>query len=417
MPRITFFLFFTATLSFFVLSSDVLSLFGYNFLLEGGYSLYKLHPSFYILFFSVLSLFLYRGGPLLLSTLLIRYNFHFLFLLLFLCFFYQVFLLKQPMATTLITWFTPLLILMMFFSLTSEQQVYINKILLNLITFNAFIGLFEYVIGSGIVPKNYYDLEQGAFVDVSEWGFERSSSLYGHPLIASFVSAVVVVGLFSKNLHFKLSISEKVCLSLSLLSLPAFGGRFSILISIFVLLVLFFIWFYYFISGAEVFRVKIILGMVFIAMFPFLILFLFNLGLFDLLILRVTDDNGSAESRLTALYILFDTPLKELLFGDLNSDLYFRQLLYGTKYGVELSWVASILQSGLLVTLIFIFVLYCVVKVLYIYIGPHTFFSSFAFLLISFSGTGLSSKTLMLSQFVLISIFILNVKNESFVRA
>jgi len=145
---------------------------------------------------------------------------------------------------------------------------------------------------------------------------------------------------------------------------------------------------------------------------PLVLLLLLNLGLFDALLSRIDDDNGSAETRLTALYIFFDTSFSELIFGDYNKQLFTRQLLYGTKYGIEIFWLAIVLQFGFIISGFLVYFLFYIIRKIQYSVGHFTLWSSLSFLLAISSGTGLASKTLSLSHFVLISLFLLYPKSR-----
>lgn len=406
LPKLPFVFYGVTIFAIFTMSGDLLTLLGYNFALEGGSFIYKIHPSFYLLFITFVSFFIYRDGFRFIFNVFFNEKNFYVILLCFFCFIYQAFFLGQPMAPFFVTWLTPVLLIFLFPFLSEPQKLIIKKLLICLISINAVMGLIEYALGSSIVPNNYYDMDNSDFVDVSDWGFERSSALYGHPLVASFVSAIVTIGLFSKSLYFRLSSADKVCLTLSILSLPAFGGRFSILIVLVFCFLFLFLSLYRVLNGHQVDRKNILLASIMLIFIPLVLFFLFNIGLFDSLISRVMDDNGSAESRLTAMYIMFDTSFSEIILGDYNSQLFIRQMLYGTKYGIEIFWVALILQLGLLFSTIMFYVLFYIIKHINFLIGKHTILSSISFLFIVSSGTGLASKTLMLSQFLLISLFI-----------
>lgn len=405
-PRISFIFIATSMLSTFVLSSSVLALFGYNFALEGGSFLFKLHPSFYLLFLGYLSIFLYQDGANLVSEALLKRRNFFLLIACVFCFCYQVVFLKQSMAPFIVTWLSPVLIFCLIdkFSVHQKRVIYIS--LLIIVSFNALMGVAEYIHGDYFIPKRYFSMETGELLDISEWGFERAGALYGHPLAATLVSALVVVGLYAKSSMSALSSVEKICFWSSLLSLPAFGGRTSIAVGLLIISCIGASKFYRALQGMHIPPLRMILFLIGLLSLPFALLIMFDFGLFDSVIARLQDDNGSAESRLTAFYILFDTSFLEILFGDFNKQLFYRQLLYGTKYGIEIFWLAILLQFGALVSAAMTYILFVIHRYLYEYSGKYSLWISLTFLMCVSSGTGLASKTLMLSHFVILSLFL-----------
>lgn len=407
LPRLSFALILSSMLSTFVLSADVLNLFGYNFALPGGSFIFKIHPSFYLLFLGYASILIYEGGWKFVHDALLKRRNFFLLLACVCCFCYQVLFLKHPMAPFIVTWLYPVLVFCLFDKFTIEQKQLIYNLLLFVITCNAILGIFEYMRGDYLLPKLYFSMETEELLDFTEWGFSRASGLYGHALIATLVSATVVVGLYAKSLYHMLSKYELICFCCSVISLPAFGGRTSIAVALLMMLLISSLKFYHSLRGRHIPRLKVILIFTGVLLLPFFIITLFELGLFDTLLARIDDDNGSAESRITALLILFDTSFLEVLLGDFNNQLFNRQLLYGTQYGIEIFWVAILLQSGLIVSLMMVYILSVFHRYLFEKIGHYSLWTSATFLLAISSGTGLASKTLMLAHFLILSLFLL----------
>lgn len=410
-PPITFFLLVTSVVSVFLLSGDVLTIFGYNFALEGGSFVFKVHPAFYLLFFSFASLLLYRGSMSLIKSIFISKTSFILLTLCIICFLYQVLALSQPMAPFIVTWLTPLLFVILYDFLDGKQIRLIGKVVLFLVILNSCVAIVEYVLGEPIVPRTYFSMEDNDLLDISEWEFSRAVSFYGHPLIATLATSVVVVGLYAKSNFESLSKSELCCLCIALIALPAFGGRASIAVSLLLLGIISLYKFKSVITGYGTTKFAFLFFSILIITMPLFLLLLLNLGLFDALLSRIDDDNGSAETRLTALYILFDTSFTELIFGDYNKQLFIKQLLYGTKYGIEIFWLAIVLQFGIVISGILVYLLFFITRKIQYSVGHFTLWSSLAFVLAISSGTGLASKTLSLSHFVLISLFLLYPKS------
>ena len=406
-PKISFYFISLSMISTFVLSGDVLSLFGYNFALAGASFLYKLHPSFYLIILAFCSLFFYKGGAsLFFETMLKKRNF-FLLLACVFCMAYKALILKQPATPFIITWLYAVLVLCFFECFSTQQKRHIYNVLLVVITFNALMGVAEYVNGAKFVPASYFSMEEGGLIDVSEWGFQRAGALYGHPLIATLISATVVAGFYGKSLSVALTKPERICFWASVLSFPAFGGRTSIAVCFLIASFIAAVKLYRAFAGQHISHKKMIVFLIGLFAAPLVLSFMFELGLFDSVIDRLQDDNGSAGTRLSAFYILFDTPYFEIFAGDYNKQLFVRQLLFGTKYGIEIFWLAILLQFGAIVSAFMIYILFIIHKYLYDYIAKYTIWSSLVFLLGISSGTGLASKTLMLAHFLIISLFLL----------
>lgn len=409
-PSISFYFFLASILSVFLLSGDLLALVGYDFSLEGGSFIYKVHPAFYFIFLGFLVLLLYKGSfNFLFCLFFLRKNLLVLCLCVF-CFIYQAVFLSQPMAPFIVTWLMPILLVFLFDYLSNRQVEIVTKFVLYLIIINSVVALVEYTSGAPVVPRSYFSMEENELLDISDWDFDRSVAFYGHPLVATLSASVVVVGLYAKSNVESLSFAELFCFCITLLALPAFGGRTAIAVSVVLLIFISLFKLKRIVTGYGISRVNFLLVTMLVFSIPFVLLLLFNLGLFDSLIDRIQDDNGSAETRFTAFYIFFDTSFSELVFGDYNKQLFSRQLLYGTKYGIEIFWLAIILQFGLIISLVLVYLLFFIIRQIYLSVGIFTLWSSLAFLLAISSGTGLASKTLSLSHFVLISLFVLRPK-------
>jgi hypothetical protein len=407
LPRLSFLFISASIFSMFILSGDVLNLLGYNFALPGGSAIFKIHPSFYLLFMGYVSLLIYKNGWNIIHDSLLKKQNFFLLLACFFCFCYQIIILNQSITPLIVTWIYPVLLFCLHDRFSQEQRSLIYKVLLWIITINALLGIVEYARSESFFPRLYLSAETGDLMDITAWGFSRASSLYGHPLSATLISAIVVVGFYAKSIHATLTKNEMICCFMSILSLPAFGGRTSIAIALMMLFFITSLKFYMSLSQRNhISRVKAIVISAAILLTPLIVLVLYNLGLFDTLLARIEDDNGSAETRWTALYILFDTPSLEIIFGDFNKQLFERQLLYGTKYGIEVFWLAMLLQYGLLISLAMTYILFVFHRYIYKNIDSYTLWPSATFLLSVSASVGLATKTLSLAQFLVLSLFL-----------
>jgi hypothetical protein len=309
------------------------------------------------------------------------------------------------------TWLCPIFLLSLYFQCSNEQKVIISRACLVFITINSLIGIYEYVLSEHLIPKSYFSAVEGELLDVSEWGFYRSVALYGHPLSATMISALVTIALIIKSKSVELSTLEKTCLLLTISSLPTFGGRASIAIALLILSVFFFR------NMSVVFRKGIskrtfILICIIIYILPLVLYGAYELGLFDKLLERIADDNGSAETRLVALKLMLDTPLLNFIFGDFDKTLFYRLINSGSIYGIEVSWIGLILVYGLIITIIILCFLYKVFNIVMLNTDNDFIYLFIGFLMMISSGTGLSTKSLALSQFLLVAFFIYSKSNK-----
>ncbi|WP_413284580.1 VpsF family polysaccharide biosynthesis protein [Vibrio sp. MA40-2] len=416
LPRLAFIFFAASVISLITLSSDVLMLFNYPFGDSYASFIYKLHPQFYFIFLCFTMVFVKQGLPGIKNILLVKTIFWWLVICI-LCFLYVTIILKQPMTIIITTWLCPMLMLAIYFHCSMSQKKFLHKVCIYIITINGVISIYEYVFSHHIIPKNYFSVLEGELLDISEWDFSRSVALYGHPLTATMIAALTVIGLTARSRVIALTKLEKICLVTSWASLPAFGGRTAIAVTIVLVGCM----------GVSsltktlkqgISHRNIIFFLVSLFSMPLIILFAYNLGLFDNLLARINDDNGSAETRLVALQILFDTPISSVLFGDYDKELFERQVFFGTTYGVEVFWIAIILSWGCITSVPLFALLLYLSKLLIKYIGNYIIWVCVAFALILSSGVGLSVKTLLLSQFLMVTLFVvsgaINIHDDSY---
>jgi hypothetical protein len=403
-----------AIISLITLSNDILLLVNYPYADPTAGSVYKLHPSLYFSFISMMCLVFFKRN-IAIKELFLNKKFFFLYLIVLILFCYVILILHQPLAPVVMTWLCPIFLLSLYFQCSDEQKFIISRACLVFITINSLMGIYEYIVSQHLVPKSYFSAVEGELLDVSDWGFYRSVALYGHPLSATMISALVTIALIIKSKSVELSTLEKTCLLLTIFALPTFGGRASIAIALLILAVFFFR------NMSVVFRKGIskrtfILICMIIYILPLVLYGAYELGLFDKLLERIADDNGSAETRLVALKLMLDTPLLNFIFGDFDKTLFYRLINSGSIYGIEISWIGLILIYGFLMTIILSIFIYKIFKLMIFYFDKDVVYLCAGFFMMISSGTGLSTKSLALSQFFLVTLFVflnLNVNYKS----
>ena len=398
---LAFTLFYLCIASIFAVSGDLLSMLGINYKLQGGSLLHKLHPSFYFIVLASLALLLYRDGISVFKSVFYKKE---IFYCLFICLFvliYGYFVLANSLAPFIVAWIPPIILLAFLIELNKGQRVALSYLVHFILFLNSFVGLYEFLTGSAVIPVSLIDYDSGEAFDVEEWEMWRARGLLGHPLTSTLVSACVLVYSFSRILFSKsVTWIEYFSFFHSLLSLPAFGGRASIAIAILFVFIMSVYKTYRFIKGEEVSKSGLVFVHFILFSLPFAFFLVYLLGYFDPLISRIEDDNGSAETRIKALYILMDSSFLELLFGDIYKSLFTKQLLYGTSLGIEIFWVGLILKYGLLVSALLLYILYQLVRITVVKTGCGALWLFSVYFLALSSGVGLIAKTVSLSLIV-----------------
>lgn len=403
MPLPSYLLLLLAVVILFGLSGNMLYQAGIFYDSAGGNPLHKIHPSFYLLFAALACwALLYQGGwqQVLLLTQL---QSHFVLLLAAASLFCYDILLSRPLSSTLVTYISAAFFLLLLRSLNAPRMQVLKQVVLFMLAANAVVGLYEYLSGGLIVPLVLTDVSSGDIIDTSEWGQVRSAGLMGHPLTSSMVSGFYLVCYFARLLFSRPSLAEHLTAILVMIALPQFGGRGALLAAVLVILLM---------VGIKLLRIMqqrksnpnfVLYLLIAVLVIPIAGYAAMVAGLLDPLLSRLEDDQGSAETRLIALQILSDTSWKNILFGDLDRSLSAKAVLYGTRYGIEIGWVALILSYGLLLTLLVLGALWLLVRGLSRQYTGLIVFPWLYSVLAWTSGTGISGKTLMLSAAIVIT--------------
>lgn len=120
---------------------------------------------------------------------------------------------------------------------------------------------------------------------------------------------------------------------------------------------------------------------------------LYYLGFFDLLLLRLTEDNGSALARDYALQILYNVSPQDLWFGRPVNEIFAIQRSFKV-IAIEISWVNFILVCGYVFTIPLI-VFFCLfwLRSIPLRCLPSTFFLGIYFIINSTATIGFWGKT------------------------
>jgi hypothetical protein len=258
--------------------------------------------------------------------------------------------------------------------------------------FSIVMIIAEYYMGRTFIP-----IYTGETIYTGELltSLNRPAGLFGHPLSAAAflcMYAVLLIASIAPQSSIQ-SLLKPVLALLAFSGAATTGGRTAIITSI-LLVGLYFAgsilwapvrgW----IEKSTLTALALIVALSLFAM-PFLA----SLGIFDLLLLRFENDNGSALAREYALQILSSVPVDDLWLGIGLADAAGMQASYGI-IAIEISWVNYILVCGLIFTIpFFITFLLFLFRSLPKYCTPPIYLVSLFYLLLSFSSNGLWSKS------------------------
>jgi hypothetical protein len=384
-----------AIVATFTLSSGVLTNWKIHYLTAGGNFYEKLHPATYFTLLAFALLLLRSRGPIgelnrifSESKLLLAYLLCWLFLLI------QVFVLERPFTVIIDTFLLPILIAMVMWQLSSAQKRPLAWAIHVTILVNVVLGYYEYFSGHRLIP-----LTLGDVVVVGEW---RSAALLGHPLTASGVVGAYVLALVLRPAICPPLLVRLPLIAFCLASLMAFGGRTS-LVTVLAMIGL--------VGAFEGFRLiqgkrmplpAAILAICVLFAAGAIIFAALDLGIFDKMLLRFSSDKGSTLARYATFSLLSHFDWHELILGPNPARVNALQSQLGLNYGIENFWISSVVQFGLVPTILMTIGLVC----FFIELLRRSDRAAWAILVliivIAASSVSFSSKNIQLAQFVIL---------------
>ncbi|MGY4234701.1 hypothetical protein ACVIIW_003648 [Bradyrhizobium sp. USDA 4449] len=380
-------------LMYFVVSGSLLQALGWQYV-GGGSEVEKIHPATYLIFFwFACALILDRRFRSSVYTI-IAHDFALVsFALATGCAAaYAIFFKGVSIAPFVETLAATLVVFVIVVSLPARAIVLFRRAVDVIMMFSIVMIVAEYYMRQTFIP-----IYTGDTIYTGEMltSLNRPAGLFGHPLAAaSFLctyGTLSVISLPPGN-----SIQTLVRPMLALLAFGAAattGGRTSMVMGVF-LVGLYFLFSILWSFARGRFERSTVVALPLILLISILAIpLLASMGIFDLLLLRFENDNGSAVAREYAVQILTSIPLSDLWLGIQPTDAASMQASYGVV-AIEITWVNYILICGLIFTAPFFFTyLLFLFRCLPRYCRPPIYLISLFYLLLSFSSNGLWTKT------------------------
>lgn len=384
-----------AVVATFTLSSSVLTNWKIHYLTAGGSFYEKLHPATYFTLLAFGLLLLRSRGPVgelnrmfSESRLLVAYLLCWLFLLI------QVFVLERPFTVIIDTFLLPILIAMVMWQLSSAWRRPLAWAIHLTILVNVVLGYYEYFSGHRLIP-----LTLGEVVVIGEW---RSAALLGHPLTASGIVGAYVLALVLRPAICPPLLVRLPLIAFCLASLMAFGGRTS-LVTVLAMIAL--------VGGFGMLRLMqgkrtslpaATLAICVLFATGAIIFAALDLGIFDKMLLRFSSDKGSALARFATFSLLSHFDWHELILGPNPVRVNALQSQLGLNYGIENFWISSIVQFGLVHTVLMTIGLVCFFVELLRRSQRAAWAIMVLIVVIAASSVSFSSKNIQLAQFVIL---------------
>lgn len=403
LPGIVFGLLFFACFLIIAVSGNVLAMVGLNYAGSGGNPLEKIHPSTFILLLGCAAFLLYTEGLNRLTRAVTHPSVRWGMLCLPIVIVYTQFFLTMPVATIIVSWFTPFFAMVLLNDANAKQLKLLAYLLYALMAVNSLVGVIEFAQGDALIPPVLLDYTgEGGELDMSDWGEWRASGLFGHPLSSTLACGTLAVALFAKLCFTKCTHFESFTLMHTLAAMPVFGGRTSIFVALFCFFLIMGVRVVQDYAGKSTNRINLLGVMLWAIAAVLALMIAYSAGYFEQFIERLNDDNGSALTRLSALDIMWNTPWDEWLLGDFRGLLFARQLSYGTIYGIEIFWVAMLLTYGLIVNLALYVPTMVMLNGSIKSCSLIKFWPVLFFFLAGSSGVGLAAKSTSLSFLILV---------------
>ncbi|MFZ1109183.1 MAG: VpsF family polysaccharide biosynthesis protein [Rhodomicrobium sp.] len=407
---VVFCLLFVVSAAIALLGGQVLSELGIEYVTTSGSAWEKLHPSSYliVLGFGLWALEAGRQQKALLQVLTGQPAAFLLLSASFLFLIYNAVVVGEQFSVIIESFIAPTLLLYVVRETSDNQKRLLAACIHVLFIINSTIGIYEFVTGAALIPPQLVDyVNTGAEIDMSEWEVSRVCALWSHPLTATLATGAYLLANFVMPASSPFPLLRGIGVSVSLVALPGFGGRFSILLFTLFSAYLGIRWALTFLATNRAPRVGDWIGLAAILIAAAAVAIGNDAGYFDKFIDRLYDDNGSASTRSAAVDILFGTDTLELLFGDINGKLMARMESAGTVYGVEIFWIAFLLHYGLLISLVVFPALLCFIIQTGRDLGFAGVFVSSYFIMSQSGAIGLCAKTTLFSCVVLICYILL----------
>jgi len=329
-------------------SGGMLWLIGYNYDGLMGSPLTKLHPFTYFLFIALAWRMVESGSPFAWAeTKLARRPAACGLLVMTAILVIATVLRSGPgMAGFIDTFAAPALFALILDDYSAHDLKALTALLHLMLVANALLGLFEFATAKLYFP---YRLDGVAHLEDP-----RSTSLQGHPLLNASLTGVYVISLLAGGGGLPALLRAGMLL-LQFAALVVFGGRTAIIVAMAMAPVFGVIALFKTLARRRISLLGAAAAAAVVPVFGGVVIAALASGLANHLLLRFTDDNGSAATRVIMFELLRPFSYGELLLGP---DLDYVETLrrhFGLEQGVENPFVHMILYQGaIMMTMVFL---------------------------------------------------------------
>lgn len=389
-----------AVAALFLISSDVLTRWGFSYATPDGSPLGKFHPATWLAFAALaLTAFGSRHPIRYFDTMLARCGGVALFAAtLALVMAYTVVVRHVPFTPLVDTFATPIALFFLLLDLTPVARTNFARLVHLVLFANACLATYEFATGWRLTPI----VAEG--VIVADW---RSSALLGHPLANAALVGTYILVLVSGRCLGMPPVLRPFALLVQMIAMIAFGGRTAIVLLLGALAVVGTAATWRLLRGRRVPIVQFATIALTLPIAAACIAGLADAGFFDKFADRFVDDNGSTLARIGIVHVLAAIPLQDLLLGVDLQRISTLQRLEGLEFGIESFWINFAVLYGLGVSLIFFVGFFFFLRDLLRETGGRALLPILLFLGTATTGVSLSAKTTVLGTVVALLLVLL----------
>ena len=337
------FLFVLAIASFYTVSGGMLWLVGYNYDGLTGSPLTKIHPGTYLTLVVLCMTAVEQGNPVAFVVESARRQPASLFLLFAaLVLFVQIVSRAGPgMAGTIDAFMLPPLAIVLYAKSGETTRRRIETVIHVAMVLNATLALVEFATKHLYFP---FRLDGADYVTDT-----RSSALQGHPLGNATITCVYILALISGGGRMPVLVRTGVVV-LQLMAMVAFGGRSALVTTIAFAGIRGCIAAHRTLRSGSVPLLGMAAAVLVATITPLVLLGLVAGGFFDAILIRFSNDGGSANARVEMLELVRRIPLRDLIVGPDTAYVESERRIFGLALGIENPIVRSVLYQGAIVT-------------------------------------------------------------------
>jgi hypothetical protein len=382
-----------AVITTFAISAALLNTWKIHYSTTGGNFYEKLHPATYFAFLAFLLQLLRSADPIgEIDRIFSEAKLVLVYLACWLALLVQMLVLERPFTVIIDTFLTPVVLCLVIWRLSPSQRRPLVGAVHFTILINVILGYYEYFSGHRLIP-----LTMGDVVITGEW---RSAALLGHPLTASGLIGAYILALILRPALCPPVIVRLPLIAFCLASLMVFGGR-TALVTVLTLIGGF--------AALEIFRMlrggrtslPVAIGAICLLFVAAAAIFAaLDLGTFDKMLLRFSSDKGSTSARYATFALLSHFDWRELMLGPNPIRANALQTQWGLAYGIEDFWISSIVQFGIIHTVLLTIGLIGLFAEILWRASGAAWAIVLLIVIVAASSVSFSSKNIQLAQFV-----------------